>query len=115
MKSVEKITLGAIAAAVAVAPYRRQHRIGCAIVRRDGAIVASRNAPARNKEPQCHAEARALRKAGSDARFVMIVRVKRDGSLGMAMPCKNCQNLLRARRAKRVVYTDTSGRLKTLW
>jgi len=36
-------------------------------------------------------------------------RVLRDGTSGMAKPCKNCQDLIRAVGMKRVMYTTDAG------
>jgi pyrimidine deaminase RibD-like protein len=54
-----------------------------------------------------HAEAHALRRMNFDAHgcVMFVARKMRRGGVGMAKPCPECQQLIRASGIKRVVYT----------
>jgi cytidine deaminase len=85
----------------------RKAYIGCVAVRKDGAIVSSRNGATPRPSgisPQCHAERRALKKTGVGA-ILYVARVRKDGSVGMAMPCARCRASMRAMGVTRVYYT----------
>lgn len=85
----------------------REYLLGAVAIRTDGVIVSSKNGPANNVFPPCHAEARVLRKAGAGA-ILYVARVRRgDGSWGLAMPCKACMRLIRRRHVVAVYYTVT--------
>lgn len=40
---------------------------------------------------------------------MVVVRIKRDGSLGIAMPCSNCHQILSALNLTKVWYSNNSG------
>lgn len=42
---------------------------------------------------------------------IYVVRLRRDGSLGMARPCKECQRFLFNLGVRRAYYTETGGNL----
>ena len=87
--------------------------VGAVAIRRDGALVRARNGSSTKVEPSVHAEARVLRKAGAGAK-VYVARVKRDGSIGCARPCKWCMAALKARHVASVTWAEdaaTSGKL----
>lgn len=47
---------------------------------------------------------------------IYVCRVKADGSLGLAMPCENCQKLISRYRIKRVVFsTDEQTWVEVRW
>ncbi len=86
----------------------RRHCLGAVAIRKDGAIVTSRNGSIyMGREtcgyPQGHAEFRCLQKAGIGAIF-FVARVKNGGDLGLAKPCPFCQSLL-SRKVSKVFYT----------
>ena len=57
-----------------------------------------------------HAEMRALSQV-SDASgaILQVARVRRDGQLGLAKPCSNCEERIRAAGVRTVEYTTTDG------
>lgn len=77
----------------------RSYTLGSVGVRTDGAIVQSTNGWSVGPNPRMHAESRLLRKLGRGGRLY-VARVRRDGSIAMAKPCKGCALMLR--------HTDTA-------
>ena len=77
-------------------------------IRDDGTIVHARNggtiAPFA-ATPNSHAEARLCHKLGKAAPLVIVVRVNNQGQWMLSKPCGNCENLLRAIKVKKVLYT----------
>jgi tRNA(Arg) A34 adenosine deaminase TadA len=86
----------------------REHTVGAVAIRRDGVVVCSRNGPAPHVYPKCHAEARCLKKAGSDA-ILYVARVHRNGEWALAMPCQNCMRAIRRMHVRVVYYTVSPG------
>ena len=86
----------------------RKYRLGAVGVRKDGAIVTSRNLSTRVPEPNAHAERRLVKKLDSGA-TVFVVRVLSDGSLTLARPCPNCQKAMRGRGVKKCFYSITNN------
>jgi tRNA(Arg) A34 adenosine deaminase TadA len=82
----------------------RQFRLGAVGIRRDGTIVASRNIPNREPEPQAHAEARLTKKLDHGA-IVYVVRVARSGKLTIARPCKSCRRAMKHRGVTKCYYS----------
>lgn len=94
-------------AAFAAQRNRNDHRsyaVGALAIRADGASTVSRNEAAQRPSPEAHAERRVLRKAGLGA-VIFVARMRRDGSLGLAHPCKPCVVALRAHRVRRCYYS----------
>lgn len=92
---------------------QKHYQVGAAAIRGDGTFVTSSNGPAPHPEPSVHAEARLCRKLDRGA-VVFVMRIKRDGTLGMARPCYNCALELVRTGAKKVFYsTDTT--IERLW
>ena len=55
-----------------------------------------------------HAETRLARKLDVNA-TVCIVRIKRDGGFGLALPCHRCMALLKRRGVKRIYFSTADG------
>ena len=91
----------------------REYYLGAVAIRDDGAIVSSRNGPAKDVCPPCHAEARVLKKAGAGA-ILYVARIRSDGSWALAMPCRTCMKLIRRRKVKAVYYTVEPGRYECI-
>ena len=105
------MTARAIQMAIEAAIKRDDHRaqrIGCAIVRKDGVIVAFANMSDVKQNPRLHAEARCARKATPES-TAYVVRILRDSSLALAKPCPYCQLRLRAHGVQTVVYSINGG------
>lgn len=82
----------------------------CSIgIRKDGAVVISRNERSVCRNPAAHAEARLVRKLGFDAPMILVVRILKNGDLAMAKPCPDCERALRAYRVKKIFYTTENG------
>src|SRR5262245_40507792 len=87
---------------------RRAFRLGAAARRGDGTIVTASNGPATLPTPKAHAEARLCRKLDRGS-CVVVVRVRRDGSLACSRPCVACALALRARGVAEVMFVDEMG------
>lgn len=83
---------------------KRKYRLGAVGVRKDGAIVTSRNLSTRVPEPKAHAERRLVRKLDAGA-TVYVVRVLSDGRLTIARPCVHCRNAMKIRGVKKCYYS----------
>lgn len=67
--------------------------------------------------PTLHAEMNCLIHNGLDNSEdcdIMIIRIRRDNSLGMAKPCQSCENALRYAKIRNVHYTTSTGELLCL-
>lgn len=82
----------------------RHYRLGAVGIRTDGAIVTSSNIPHRTPEPHAHAEARVARKLNWGG-VVYVVRIRSNGTLAIARPCKRCQSAMRLRGVGKVYYS----------
>lgn len=99
-----------------VSDYRGYY-LGCFGIRSDGSTVISKNisisyCPNDNNEkikrrnPFIHAEGRAIKKIGKNARVLYIARISRlNGDFAMAKPCSHCQTLIKAFLINKVYYT----------
>lgn len=90
---------------------QRHFRLGAAAQRADGVLVSAGNGPAQGKLAGAHAEARLARKLDYGAE-ILVIRVRRDGSLGMAKPCMACQQMLEQRKPLAVWYSTENGTIE---
>ncbi len=97
-----------MAAQAAVRMSMFDHRkalVGCVIRRDDGVLVSSRNGSTNGqKMSTAHAEARCSRKADVNS-IAYVARVRRDGSIGCARPCKTCRLRMRSKGVMDVFFT----------
>ena len=95
-----------LAAEVALADDKREHRIGAVGLRADGTIVTARNGSCPNgtRAPSAHAEARLARKLDFGS-IVFVTRVSPGGRWGLAKPCARCLRVLKAHGVERVYYS----------
>ena len=112
MSFPKEIYIASVVAVKCDGKDHRKARVGCVIRRRDGALVSARNIAAKHVKvfthhcaaPECHAEARATKKADVGA-VAYVARLRRDGSYGNARPCNSCQAIMRARGIVAAYYT----------
>lgn len=67
--------------------------------------------------PYLHAEMAAILAAGLDncqGSVLACVRLRKDGTYGMARPCANCLNMIRAVKIKKVFYTTNQQTVEVL-
>jgi deoxycytidylate deaminase len=70
--------------------------------------------------PHFHAEAKCIFRVGLDecqrhrSGTLYVTRIRKDGSLGSAKPCEECQNLIEFARIKRVIYSNDNGGYESL-
>ena len=84
----------------------KQHRLCCVIIRGGNIISVGWN------NAFVHGEHSALNRAwenGTIGAIAVVVRVKKDGSFGIAKPCPLCLERLKSAGIKRVIYTDIIG------
>ncbi len=86
----------------------RNFRIGAVAIRSDGVVVKSSNGPTPEPCRHSHAEAKLCRKIDYGA-IVYVIRLRRDGTIGMSKPCPDCEKILRTRKVKKVYYTTNNG------
>lgn len=89
----------------------KQHRIGAVLIRGGKPVATGHN------HSHIHAEHSAINRAwkcGTDDAILVVVRIRRDGSLGLAKPCPVCQKQLAEAGIKKVIYSDSDGSLKTM-
>lgn len=87
--------------------HKKRYHLGAVAIRKDGAVVVSQNGATKQPNQEVHAEAKVLRKAGTDA-LLFVARVGRDGRTKMARPCPRCLTEIKNRRVKKVYYTINS-------
>lgn len=94
-------------------------RIGSLLVLRNGSLFSAVNSYKTHtkltefyKYPFFHAEAACILKAGTCNCYkasLYISRVKRDGTLALAKPCKECVKLLNMSKVRHVFYSTENG------
>lgn len=83
----------------------RQFLHGAVGLRHDGVLVRSSNIKSLGVIPQCHAEARLIRKMDKGG-IVYVVRVRKlDGTLTYSRPCEDCIRAMRRAHVKRAYYS----------
>jgi hypothetical protein len=88
--------------------------VGAAAIRNDGTLVSAGNGPSIGVTPRAHAESRLCRKLDCGA-TVLVIRVRRDGTLGCALPCRDCVRTLESNMVRRVFYSNAVGEICRLW
>ena len=90
--------------------HKQHHHV--VIVERGGAVVA-----VGYNHDETHAEVAALGKVWPNKRKGLRIwsfRLRRDGQLGMAKPCKKCQQFLRENGVKVVYYSGPDGKMERM-
>lgn len=82
----------------------RNQYLGALAIRKDGAMVCSKNSSSIGTEPKVHAEYRVLQKAGWGS-TLFVSRVRSNGLLALARPCGYCMAAIRAFGVTKVYYT----------
>ena len=93
---------------------RRTYQLGVIGVRGDGCIVRASNSPSQAPAREAHAEYKVSKKLDHGA-TVYVVRIRGDGSFGMAHPCKACLKILTSRRVKKVYYTISNSKYGVIY
>lgn len=90
-----------------------RYRVGCVIARKTQPMYLACNDmlkthPDRDPRGMC-AEFKAINRATTDIANmdIYVVRIKRDGSPGLAKPCVNCERDIRERSIRRVIYSTS--------
>lgn len=85
----------------------RTFKLAAIGIRSDGRIVHASNGPTPYRNDQAHAEARLAKKLDVGS-TVIVVRVRPDGRLAMAKPCKSCELILKSRGVRKVYFSTNS-------
>lgn len=89
----------------------RQHHMGAALMKGGALIAVGWNTD------HIHTEHAALNRAwrsGTEGCTLFVVRIRKDGSWGMAKPCQLCTERLIVAGIKKVVYSNITGELTAL-
>lgn len=91
---------------------KRSFWLGCVGIRRDGALVFSRNGATYSTImedyqliPEAHAECRALKKMDYGGELYVARVRRRDRDIALSMPCGMCSIKIKSKGIKRVYYT----------
>jgi len=58
-----------------------------------------------------HAEMAALWQTEAKGGILYVVRLRKDGTLGLAKPCKICRELIKEKKIKKVYYSTNHGQM----
>lgn len=89
----------------------RQHHMAAMLMRGGKVVEVFTN------NDHIHAEHAVLNRSwrsGADNGTMVVVRVKADGTFGMAKPCKLCVARMVNAGVKKVVYTNTTGEVEIM-
>lgn len=98
---------------LATGGVKRTFRLAAIGWRADGVIVTARNGSSIEPNVGSHAEARLAKKL-TPGSVVLVVRIKRDGTLGSAKPCRACRSILRSVGVESVYYSGLDGEIHLL-
>lgn len=101
----------------------KQFKVGCVILDKKGNVIAEgynqkkthpmqyKYAERNNREKKIylHAEISALVKCRAEPHEIIVVRVKKDGSYGLAKPCPICMSAIMESGIKNIVYSTDEG------
>jgi tRNA(Arg) A34 adenosine deaminase TadA len=88
----------------------KQHNHGAVLIRGGKPVAVGHN------HSHIHAEHAALNRAwrhGTEGGTLVVIRVRKDGTIGMSRPCEMCVNRLISAGIKKVIYSDSDGSLKS--
>lgn len=88
-----------------------EHRIACLLIRGGKIISTGWNANHQHGE---HSALNRVWENGADGAVAFVVRVRRDGTIGMAHPCDLCMQRLKEAGVRKVIYTNQEGQLETI-
>ena len=103
--NINSVVRHAFAAATTKARHK-QHRLA-AIIIKGGSIIAT------GHNSECiHAEESAINRSSKSnikGCTLVVLRVRRNGTLGLAKPCQDCMGRITIAGIKKVLYTDENG------
>jgi deoxycytidylate deaminase len=88
-----------------------QHQMAAVLIKGGKTVAISHN------HDFLHAEHGCLNRAwrgGADDATMVVVRVRRNGTLGMARPCPLCTQRLVKAGVKKVIYSNSNGSLESI-
>ena len=89
----------------------KQHKLVAFLMRSGNIVAVGCNHSHR------HAETDVLEKAkhhGTEGTTLVIFRVRKNGSIGMSMPCSDCMRQLVEAGIRNIVYSDNNGQMNTI-
>jgi tRNA(Arg) A34 adenosine deaminase TadA len=89
----------------------KQHKFGAVLIRGGKIIASSHNHSSIHCE---HSVLDRAWKSGTENSVLLIVRVRKDGSFGLAWPCDVCLSRMAENGVKKVIYSTNSGMLAEL-
>jgi deoxycytidylate deaminase len=88
----------------------RQHKHAAILMKGGKPIAAGHNGDAIHAE---HAAINRAWRSGTEGATIIVIRVRKNGTMGMSKPCDACMNRLIEAGVKRVIYSDNDGTLKS--
>lgn len=91
------------------AKARHRHRLGAVLLKGGKPIAVAHNFS------YIHAEHAAIGRAwrnSIEGCTIVVVRVRRNGKLGMARPCPNCMERLIDAGIRKIIYSDFDGNMR---
>lgn len=89
----------------------KQHGHGAVLLKGGKPVAVAHN------HSHVHAEHAVINRAhrvGTEGATIVVIRVRKDGTIGMSKPCDKCVSRLISAGIKKVIYSDTDGSMKTL-
>lgn len=99
-----------IARKMAAHSHHKQHRLGAVLIR--GGNIISRGFNFSEVHAEKCAINRCWRTGDLRGTTLVVVRVKRNGTLGMALPCDTCMARIVKAGIKTVYYSDDKGEIQ---
>jgi deoxycytidylate deaminase len=100
-----------IATKAAMKSQHHQHRLGSVLIRGSNVISTGHNFSTVHSEHDCINRAF---KSGTEGTIIIVVRVRRNGTMGMSRPCVCCLGRLINAGVERVIYTTNDGEYRML-
>lgn len=88
----------------------KQHRHAAILLKGGKPVAVAHN------HSHVHAEHAAINRAwrtGTEGATIVVIRLRKDGTIGMSRPCEKCVNRLIQAGIKKVIYSDSDGTLKS--
>ncbi len=96
-------------------------RLGAVLVKGGSVIAKGRNRQSKHYNFEMfrglHAEIAALRWVSPNVSrnsYLYVGRLRMDNTIGLALPCSNCMNMITRKRIKKIIYTTDTGGYKVL-
>lgn len=111
VRNVTKFDVSIKAAATATKYARHRHKLAAVIMQGGRPVSIGWNHSAIHAEQSVINRSHGIKIVGKD---ILVVRVRRDGSLGMAKPCLECIKAIKEAGIKSVVFSNKEGKFEVI-